>query len=54
LWGHLFGGRYKAILVEAGKCFWALLDYIHLNPLRAGLVHDCDGLEALGWSSLAA
>jgi REP-associated tyrosine transposase len=31
LWGHLSGGRYKAILVEAGNCFWALLDYIHLN-----------------------
>jgi putative transposase len=25
-WGHLFGGRYKAILVEPGNCFWALLD----------------------------
>jgi putative transposase len=54
LWGHLFGGRYKAILVEPGNCFWALLDYIHLNPVRAGLVHDRDGLEAFGWSSLAA
>ena len=21
LWGHLFGGRYKAILVEPGNCF---------------------------------
>jgi len=31
LWGHLFGGRYKAILVEPGNCFWALLDYIHLK-----------------------
>ena len=54
LWGHLFGGRYKAILVEAGNCFWALLDYIHLNPVRAGVVRDREGLEAFGWSSLAA
>jgi hypothetical protein len=54
LWGHLFGGRYKAILVEPGNCFWALLDYIHLNPVRAGVVHERDGLEAFGWSSLAA
>ena len=30
LWGHLFGGPYKAILAEPGNCFWALLDYIHL------------------------
>ena len=22
LWGHLFGGRYKAILAESGNCFW--------------------------------
>ena len=36
LWGHVFGGRYKAILVEPGNCFWALLDYIHLNPVRTG------------------
>ncbi|MGB8464163.1 MAG: transposase [Terrimicrobiaceae bacterium] len=52
LWGHLFGGRYKAILVEPGNCFWALLDYIHLNPVRAGLVQAADGLESYPWSSL--
>ncbi|MFM8982894.1 MAG: transposase, partial [Spartobacteria bacterium] len=38
LWGHLFGGRYKAIVVEEGNWFWEVLDYIHLNPVRAGLV----------------
>jgi putative transposase len=54
LWGHLFGGRYKSILVEPGNCFWALLDYIHLNPVRAGLVRDRHGLDAYSWSSLAA
>lgn len=52
LWGHLFGGRYKAILAEPGPCFWALMDYIHLNPVRAGIVHERDGLEAHAWSSL--
>ena len=52
LWGHLFGGRYKAILVEPGNCFWALLDYIHLNPVRAGIVAEKDGLESYLWSSL--
>ena len=53
LWGHVFGGRYKAILVEPGNCFWALLDYIHLNPVRAGLLQEGDGLESYRWSSLA-
>ena len=52
LWGHLFGGRYKAILVEPGNCFWALLDYIHLNPVRAGIVREKDGIESYTWSSL--
>ena len=52
LWGHVFGGRYKAILVEPGNCFWALLDYIHLNPVRAGLVKAGDGLDSYRWSSL--
>ena len=52
LWGHVFGGRYKAILVEPGNCFWALLDYIHLNPVRAKMVQREDGLEKFVWSSL--
>lgn len=52
LWGHLFGGRYKAIAVEPGNCFWALLDYIHLNPVRAGMVKSGQGLESYAWSSL--
>jgi hypothetical protein len=53
LWGHLFGGRYKAILVEPGACFWKLLDYIHLNPVRAGMVEEKDGIESYRWSSLS-
>ena len=52
LWGHVFGGRYKAILVEPGNCFWALLDYIHLNPVRAGLLQEGDDLQSYRWSSL--
>ena len=52
LWGHLFGGRYKAIPAEPGNCFWALLDYIHLNPVRAGIVQEKDGIEGYAWSSL--
>ncbi len=55
LWGHVFGGRYKSILVEPGDCFWALLDYIHLNPARAKMVSSEQGLGLLDyrWSSLA-
>lgn len=52
LWGHLFGGRYKAIVVEPGNAYWAILDYIHLNPVRAGLVSGGEGIESYAWSSL--
>ncbi len=36
--GHLFQGRYKAWLVEADAYALELSRYIHLNPVRAGLV----------------
>jgi len=32
--GHLFQGRYKAILVEADSAAWELSRYMHLNPVR--------------------
>jgi putative transposase len=35
-----FWGRYKGILIEPGNCFWALFDYIHLNPVRAGIIAE--------------
>lgn len=36
--GHLFQGRYKAILVEKDAYALELSRYIHLNPVRAGMV----------------
>lgn len=38
--GHLFEGRYKALLVEADSYLLELVRYVHLNPVRAGLVED--------------
>ena len=35
--GHLFQGRFKAILVEKENHLLELTLYIHLNPVRAGL-----------------
>jgi len=49
--GHLFQGRYKALPV-APDAVGTVCHYIHLNPVRAGLV----GAEALAgwpWTSLA-
>ncbi|MBI5409586.1 MAG: transposase [Nitrospirae bacterium] len=48
--GHLFQGRYKAILVDADAYAGELSRYIHLNPVRAGMV---DIPEKYGWSSYA-
>lgn len=36
--GHLFQGRYKALLVEEGDPLALVCDYIHLNPCRADIV----------------
>lgn len=46
--GHLFQGRYKAILCDRDAYLLELIRYIHLNPVRAGMVKRAD--EYL-WSS---
>ena len=38
--GHLFQGRYKALTIDAESYLLQLVRYIHLNPVRAGLVKD--------------
>jgi putative transposase len=38
--GHLFQGRFKALLIDADNYLLELVRYIHLNPVRAGLVED--------------
>jgi putative transposase len=35
--GHLFQGRFKSLVVESGQPLLTQVNYIHLNPLRAGL-----------------
>ena len=35
--GHLFQGRFKALLIDAGTYLEALSRYVHLNPVRAGI-----------------
>lgn len=46
--GHLFERRYKAKLVEMDSYAFALLRYIHLNPVAAGMVASVDDYP---WSS---
>jgi putative transposase len=58
--GHLFQGRYKAVLVDADVYLQQLTRYIHLNPVRSGMVKTPRsyawsghraylGLETISW-----
>ncbi|MDO9307765.1 MAG: transposase [Deltaproteobacteria bacterium] len=47
--GHLFQNRYKSIVCEEEPYLLELIRYIHLNPLRAGLVKDLEELESFPW-----
>ena len=53
LTGHLFGGRYKALVIDAESpgYFGTVCDYVHLNPARAGLVGREEPLRSYPWSS---
>lgn len=53
LFGHLFSGRYKALLVDgSGNGYLkTVCDYVHLNPARAKLVGPRQALSRFAWSS---
>ena len=54
LWGHLFQGRYKAIVIdsEEPEYFRIVCNYVHLNPARANLVNGSSKpLSSYKWSS---
>ena len=36
--GHLFQGRFKSLLIQDATYLARVVDYIHLNPVRAGIV----------------
>lgn len=48
--GHLFQNRYKSILCQEDPYFLELVRYIHLNPIRAGLVADLHSLDRYAYS----
>jgi REP element-mobilizing transposase RayT len=53
LFGHLFSGRYKTLIVDgSGNGYLkTVCDYVHLNPARAGLLAPGQPLESYRWSS---
>jgi REP element-mobilizing transposase RayT len=48
--GHLFQNRYKSPIVREDGYFREVVRYIHLNPLRSGIVPSVDALEAYPWT----
>jgi putative transposase len=46
--GHVFQGRYKSVMIEADNYLAQLVAYLHLNPVRAGMVKVP---EEYPWSS---
>lgn len=49
--GHVLQGRFKSIVVDKNEYYLELIRYIHLNPVRAGIVRKVDAYK---WSSHAA
>jgi putative transposase len=48
--GHLFQGRYQALLIEPGPALAKVVNYIHLNPVRAQIV-PLGQLAQFRWNS---
>lgn len=51
--GHLFSGRYKSLVIDSHSPGYlrTACDYVHLNPVRAGLVAPDQLLATFEWSS---
>lgn len=49
--GHLFQGRYQSLLIEDAAALARVVDYIHLNPVRAKIV-PAEQVRQFRWSSL--
>src|SRR5450432_285351 len=53
LFGHVFSGRYKSLLVDGSGTGYlrTVCDYVHLNPVRAKLLRREQKLGSYAWSS---
>lgn len=50
--GQLFQGRYRSLLIENEAIMAKVVDYIHLNPIRARIV-PAEQVKAYRWTSLS-
>src|SRR6266496_3936761 len=53
LFGHLFSGRYKSLIVDGSGSGYlrTVCEYVHLNPARAKLLRPEQALREYRWSS---
>lgn len=52
--GHVFDARFRSILVERESYFLRLMEYIHFNPLKAGIISTLRELEDYPWTGYSA
>ena len=48
--GHLFENRYKSILCDEERYLLALVRYIHLDPIGAGVISSIEKLDSYPWT----
>ncbi len=51
--GHLFQNRYKSIVCDEDNYLLELIRYIHLNPIRAGMIDTLANLDDYPWTGHA-
>ena len=51
--GYVFQNRYKSILCDEEQYFLELIRYIHLNPVKAGLIKSVNQLNTYPWTGHA-
>jgi REP element-mobilizing transposase RayT len=48
--GHLFQNRYKSSVIDTERYLLELIRYIHLNPVRSGVVPTLESLSRYPWT----
>jgi len=48
--GHLFQNRFKSILCQDDQYLLTLVKYIHLNPIKAGIIKNLNELSIYPWT----
>ena len=51
--GYVFQNRFRSVLVDADNYLKELVRYIHLNPVRAGMIENVNELESYQWTGHA-